>query len=121
MSRDGEFSVGILVCELFDCVVGLARDGVVGVVEALVNFAVSASERSDVVDELEIHVFDPVEVVVCSAPCHHDCLRAGIIPHKTLDLCSCALDYINLSEMGSGFAQGAVPVLDLGVSAVGYY
>jgi hypothetical protein len=48
-------------------------------------------------------------------------LRVGIIPHKTLDLCSCALDYSNLSEMGSGFAQGAVPVLDLGVSAVGYY
>lgn len=115
MSCDGEFSVGILVCELFDCIVGLARDGVVGVVEALVDFAVSATERSDVVDEFEIHVFDPVEVVVCSPPGHYYCLRAGIIPHETLDLCRCALDHSNLSEMGSGFAQGAVPVLDLSV------
>jgi hypothetical protein len=31
-------------------------------------------------------------------------------------------EFINhFGEMGSGFAQGAVPVLDLGVSAVGYY
>lgn len=115
MSHYSGFGVGILVCELLDCVVGLAGDGVVGVVEALVDFAVSATERADVVDEYVIHVFDPVDVVICSPPGHHYCLRAGIIPHETLDLCRCALDHSNLSEMRSGFAQGAVPVLDLSV------
>jgi hypothetical protein len=45
-----------------------------------------------IVDELQVRILNPVEVVISSPPGDNDCVGAAVIPHVALDLGGGVLD-----------------------------
>jgi hypothetical protein len=118
VAGDGDPRSRVLIGQLLDLVVRPAGDRVVGVEEPLVDLAVAAPGGSLVVHQLEVHVLDPVEVVVSSPPGNHDRVGRHVVPHEPLDLRGGILDDCHLREVLRGLAEGAAPAFNLRIGAV---
>lgn len=64
----------------------------IGIVESLMHLAANTSCWSRIINQLKVHIFDPVEVVISASPRDVDSLTGDIETHESFDLCCCVLN-----------------------------
>ena len=82
------------------------------------HLAANASCSTRIINQLKVHILDPVEIVISASPRDEDSLAHDIIAHKSFDLCRCVFYDRCMLEVRIGLAESAVPCFDLRVRAV---
>lgn len=119
MPSDANLCLRIHPHKLLDFIMRDCWYRVIGIVEPLMHLATYTSCSSRIINELKVHIFDPVEIVISASPRDEDSLTGDVITHESFDLSCCVLYDWCMLEVGIGFAECAVPCFDLGIRAVG--